>query len=89
MSKRHTPLSGQQAKLNQLAKQEMDRWFSSLSPRDRGKLKIHHTRWGRSGGRIIALGVRHGKTARRKKKLKGEREAAFRPTGVVAVAASL
>ena len=36
---------------------------------------MHRSPWGRSGGNIIAVGLRHGKTARRNKKLKRKREA--------------
>jgi hypothetical protein len=56
----------------------MDLWFSTLSYRDRGKLKMDRSPWGRHGGSIIALGPRHGKTARKNKKLKREREARFK-----------
>jgi hypothetical protein len=55
----------------------MDLWFSRLSYRDRGKLKMDRSLWGRNGGSMIRLGLRHGKTARRNKKLKREREARF------------
>ena len=55
----------------------MGLWFGTLSNRDRGKLKLHRSSWGRNGGSIIALGLRHGKTARRNKKLKREREDRF------------
>ena len=77
MSKRYTPISPVQAQLLERAKEEMKRWFSDLSYRDRGKLKMDRSPWGRAGG-TIALGLRHGKTARKNKKLKREREARFR-----------
>jgi hypothetical protein len=53
----------------------MDRWFRTLSPKDRGKLKMDCSPWGGRGGSIIALGPWQGRTARRNKKLKREREA--------------
>ena len=60
------------------AKEAMGLWFGTLSNRDRGKLKMHRSSWARHGGSIIALGLRQGKTARRNKKLKREREARFK-----------
>jgi hypothetical protein len=57
------------------AKEEMDLWFSTLSHKDRRKLKMTCSTWGRRGGNIIAVGVRHGKAARRNKKLMRERVA--------------
>jgi hypothetical protein len=69
------PLSTEQPRsLRERANEAMDHWYSSLSCRDRGKLNMHRSAWGRHGG-TIALGLRHGKTARRHKKLKREREA--------------
>jgi hypothetical protein len=72
----------------------METWFRTLSHKDRAKLKIHRTKrgrdgrakwardggakWARDGGSIIALGLRHGKAARRNKKLKRQREARFK-----------
>ena len=56
----------------------MDLWFRTLSYRDRGKLKMYRRPWARHGGNIIAAGLRQGKTARRNKKLKREREARFK-----------
>jgi hypothetical protein len=53
----------------------MDLWFGTLSYRERGKLKIHRTSWRRHGANIIALRPQHGKTVRKNKKLKREREA--------------
>ena len=52
----------------------MDLWFRTLSYRDRGKLKMHRTSWGRHEGNIIAMGLRQGKTARTQARLKRERE---------------
>jgi hypothetical protein len=63
--------------LSERAEEEMDLWFSTLSYRDRGKLKMHRSLWGRHGGSVIALGLRHGKTARRREKHKREHEARF------------
>jgi hypothetical protein len=56
----------------------MDRWFHTLSFGDRRKLKMQRSPWGRHGGNIVAVGLRPGKTARRNKKLKREREARFK-----------
>ena len=39
---------------------------------------MNRSPWGRHGGNTIALGVRHGKTARRLKKLKRDREVRFK-----------
>ena len=50
-------------------------WFRALPSKDRAKLKIHRTSWGRHGGNIITLGPQHGKTGRKNKKLKRERKA--------------
>ena len=73
------PLSAEQPKsLSERARKEMDRWVSTLSYRDREKLKMHHSPWARQGGNIIALGLRQGKTGRRNKKLKRERETRFK-----------
>ena len=73
------PLSAEQPKsLPERAKEAMDLWFSTLSYKDRGKLKMHRSAWGRNGGSTIALGLRHGKTARSLKKLKRDREARFK-----------
>lgn len=64
MSKRHEILSPAQAQLRKRAREEMDRWFSTLS------YKIDRSPWGRDGGNTVTVGLRHGKTARRNKKLK-------------------
>src|SRR5512146_2300680 len=77
MSKRYDILSPAQAQLPKRAREEMDRWFSTLSYKDRAKLKIDRSPWGRDGGNTVTVGLRHGKTARRNKKLKREREARF------------
>ena len=53
----------------------MDLWVSTLSYKDRGKLKMPRSSWGRCGGNIVAVGLRKGKTARRNRKLKRQREA--------------
>ncbi len=74
MSKRYKPLPPAQADLHQRAKEETDRWFNTLAYRDRTKLNMHRSPWGRHGG-TLALGLRHGKTARSHKRLKREREA--------------
>jgi hypothetical protein len=67
------PLSTEQPKtLSERANDAMDLWFSTLSYKERGKPKMLRSHWGRHGG-TIALGVRHGKTARRHQKLKRER----------------
>jgi hypothetical protein len=55
----------------------MDLWRKRLGRKDRAKLWVPASDWGRNGG-IIALGLRHGRTARRNKKLKREREARFK-----------
>ena len=60
------------------AKREMDLWVSTLSYKDRGKLKMPRSPWGRCGGNIVAVGLRQGKTARRNRKLKRKREARFK-----------
>ena len=78
MSKRYQPLSPAQAQLQERAKEKMDLWFPTLSYKDRGKLKMDRSPWGRHGGSIIALGTRQGKTARKNKKSKREREARFK-----------
>ena len=44
----------------------MDLWFRTLSYRDRGKLKMHRTSWGRHGGNIIAMGRAKGRRLARK-----------------------
>jgi hypothetical protein len=67
-----------QKNLSKRAIEELDFWFSTLSHKDRRKLKTQGSPWGRSGGNIVAVGLRHGKTARRKKKLKRQREARFK-----------
>jgi hypothetical protein len=64
--------------LPERANEEIAYWYSTLSYRDRGKLNMHRSAWGRHGGSTIALGLRHGKTARSLKKLKREREARFK-----------
>ena len=64
--------------LHERAKEEMDPWVRTLSHRERGKLRMDRSSWGRYGGSIIALGTRQGKTARKNKKLKREREAHFK-----------
>lgn len=69
------PLSVEPRSLSDRAREEMEHWFKTLSYRDRGKLKMHRSTWGREGGSVISLGVRHGKTVRTHKKLKREREA--------------
>jgi hypothetical protein len=56
----------------------MDRWFRSLSRKDKAKLKMERSTWGREGGRIIAPGPRRTKTFRKNQKLKREREAGLR-----------
>jgi hypothetical protein len=56
----------------------MDVWFGTLSYGDRRKLKMQRSPWGYHGGNIVAAGLRRGKTARRNKKLKREREARFK-----------
>lgn len=61
--------------LAQRAKEEMDLWRKRLNRKDRAKLWMSSSRWGQQGGTIIATGLRHGKTARRNKKLKRRREA--------------
>ena len=71
------PFSEEPKPLRVRAKEAQDLWFSTLSYQERGKLKMQRTPWGRAGG-TIALGLRHGKTARKNKKLKREREARFR-----------
>jgi len=63
--------------LSKRAREEMDLWVSTLSYKDRGKLKMHRSPWGRHGG-SIALGLRHGKTARKNQKLKRERQSRFK-----------
>jgi hypothetical protein len=60
------------------AKEAERLWFSRLPYKERARLKMSRSRWGRDGGSIIALGVRHGRTARRNKKLKRERQARFK-----------
>ncbi len=60
------------------AREEMDLWVSTLSYKDRGKLKMPRSPWGRCGGNIVAVGLRQGKTARRNRKLKRQREARFK-----------
>jgi hypothetical protein len=72
------PSAVEPKRLHERAKEEMDNWYSSLSYRDRGKLNMRRSPWGRHGGSTIALGLRHGKTARRNKKLKREREGRFK-----------
>jgi hypothetical protein len=57
----------------------MELWFNTLSYRDRGKLKMHRSRWGRHGG-TIALGLRHGKTARREQEAEARARRAISPT---------
>ena len=65
------PLSIERSKsLAERARDEMDLWVSTLSYKDRGKLKMPRSPWGRCGGNIVAVGLRQGKTARRDKKLK-------------------
>jgi hypothetical protein len=63
--------------LRERANEAMEHWYSSLSYRDRARLNMHRSNWGRYGGNTIAPGMRHGKTARSLKKLKREREARF------------
>ena len=73
------PLSIERSKsLAERAKEEMDLSVSTLSYKDRGKLKMPRSPWGRCGGNIVAVGLRQGKTARRDKKLKRHREARFK-----------
>ena len=57
------------------AAEEMGLWRNRLGRKDREKLWTPISSWGRQGGSIITLGLRHGKTARRNKKLKRDREA--------------
>jgi hypothetical protein len=71
------PSAVEPKRLHERAKEEMDRWFGGLSYRDRGKLNMHRSPWGRDGGTIMP-GLRQGKTARRNKELKREREARFK-----------
>jgi hypothetical protein len=78
MSKHANPLPPAQANLHERAKEKMDLWFRTLSYKDRGKLKMDRSPWGRHGGNIVAPGLRHGKTGRRNRKLKREREARFK-----------
>jgi hypothetical protein len=61
--------------LAERAREEMDLWVSTLSYKDRGKLKMPRSPWGRCGANIVA---RQGKTARRNRKLKRRREARFK-----------
>jgi hypothetical protein len=57
----------------------MDLWFRSLSRKDKAKLKIEGSTWGRDGGRIIASKARRTtKTFRKNEKLRCEREARYR-----------
>jgi hypothetical protein len=56
----------------------MDLWVGTLSHTNRRKLKTTQSSWARQGGNIVAVGLRPGKTARRNKKLKREREARFK-----------
>jgi hypothetical protein len=73
------PLSIERSKsLAERARDEMDLWVSTLSYKDRGKLKMPRSPWGRCGGNIVAVGLRQGKTARRNRKLKRQREARFK-----------
>jgi hypothetical protein len=70
------PFSEEPKPLRVRAKEAQDLWFNTLSYQERRKLKMKRSPWGRAGG-TIALGLRHGKTARNREKLKGEREARF------------
>ena len=73
------PLSIEQSSsLAEPARQEMDLWVPTLSYKDRRKLKMPRSPWGRCGGNIVAVGRRQGKTARRNRKLKRQREARFK-----------
>jgi hypothetical protein len=73
------PLSIERSKsLAERAREEMDLWVRTLSRKDRGKLKMPRSPWGRCGGNIVAVGLRQGKTARRNRKLKRRREARFK-----------
>ena len=72
------PSPEQPKSLQKRAKEEMDLWRKRLPYRARAKLNMDRSPWARHGGGMIALGVRHGKTARRNKKLKREREARFK-----------
>ena len=73
------PLSIERSKSQaERAREEMDLWVSTLSYKDRGKLKMPRSSWGRCGGNIVAVGLRQGKTARRNRKLKRQREARFK-----------
>jgi hypothetical protein len=56
----------------------MDLWFRSLSRKDKAKLKMERSTWGRDGGRIIAPKTRRTKTFRKNEKLRREREARYR-----------
>jgi hypothetical protein len=60
------------------AKRELFLWRKNLNRKGRSKLEMQMSPWGRDGGSIIKLGLRQGKTARRNKKLKREREARFK-----------
>jgi hypothetical protein len=64
--------------LAERAREEMDLWVRTLSYKDRGKLKMPRSPWGRRGGSIVAVGLRQGKTTRRNRKLKRHREARFK-----------
>jgi len=64
--------------LSQRAKEEMVLWRKRLSRKDRPKLCIRASPWGRQGGSVITRGLRHGKTARKREKLKRQREARFK-----------
>jgi len=64
--------------LAERAREEMDLWVSTLSYKDRCKLKMPRNPWGRCGGNIVGVGLRQGKTARRNSKLKRQREARFK-----------
>ena len=75
---REQPSTDQPTSLWERAKEAEELWFSTLPYKERGKLKMPRSRWGRNGGSIIALGVRHGRTARRNRQLKRDREARFK-----------
>ena len=64
--------------LTERAAEEMGFWRKRLGRKDREKLWTPTSNWGRHGGSIIALSPRHGRTARKNKKLKREREARFK-----------
>jgi hypothetical protein len=62
--------------LQERAAEAMAAWRSSLSPRDRARLDGEpQSNWAKNGGGMIALPVIHGSQARKRLRLKQQREA--------------